>query len=649
MADKILNIAGRFERPIRNALIAAFNEMKSLVNVTELANSLASFGITGALNTLANMQIEGIIDKHLVDQLNTAVTESGRMAIGIIPNGARTDTPFRFNILSPTTAAYLQTYELNLIHKIGANTREAIRNSLEADAIAGINPISTARNFRDTIGLTPKQAQAVKNFESGLRNSDRRVLNRTLRDKRFDPTINRAFKTKVPLTEAQISKMVSRYRERSIIYRSNTIARTEALRATSMGSFTSINQAVNEGAVERENLRRFWVYTRDKRTRNAHRQIPDLNTEGVEVDQPFITPMGPLMFPRDPNGSAANTIQCLHPDSIINFASINKLIRRWYEGEMIVLQTSGGHKLTVTINHPVLWEKGWISANAIKKGDRIVGSHLSDIARFNSNIQNTEATVQELFDSGSPSRTFVRGSSTVVDFHGEISNENIDIVGVDLPLRNSGKISIQDPFKKFRFSNPNDAFIYKPGSRCFAECLCILNRHTPRFSNFFMGRFHILFSLLGSFLLPFKFFGLTSCSGSNTIDQKYFVNSAPTKSSGFFDFINRITFIKKSNYFLKIAFMTLLESIFVGIRRRTPNIFKNSIKTPLRDIEAFLKFRWADPFKVQLFDVVSIHKFNYSGYVYNLEDDKSYHICNGLVNKNCRCSVVYRVIEQETE
>lgn len=310
MTEALLNIADSFEAPIKAALVKAFIELKDSVQIMELTNALRSYGITGAYQYLANLQIEGVIDKYLVEELNTAILTSGRTTVETLPNGVLTPVPFRFNLLNRTTAQYIQDYQYSLVQQISANTREAIRKALEADVIAGRNPITTARRFRSTLGLTPKQEKAVRNFEEGLINGDRAVLNRKLRDKRFDSTVLRSIKGEKPLTKTQINKMVDRYRQRSILYRSQSIARTEALRAISIGSFNAVVQAVNEGAVEREKLRRFWVFTRDKRTRDPHRKIPQMNEKGVEVDQAFTTPLGPLMFPRDPNGSGANTIRC---------------------------------------------------------------------------------------------------------------------------------------------------------------------------------------------------------------------------------------------------------------------------------------------------------------------------------------------------
>lgn len=309
MADQAFIIAESFEPKIGLAMLEAFAAMKDSVTLNQLETVLRNQGIGGMQRLLADMQIEGIIESSITDDLNEAIMESGRATFAAIPDGLKTGQVFRYDLINPTTAQYVRNYELSLVQKISANTREAIRNNIEASVISGQNPKVTARKFRDTIGLTPNQERAVQNYEKALRDMDSSSLKRALRDKRFDSTVLRSIKNNQPLSEDQIERMVTRYRERYIKYRAETIARTESLRAVSVGDYTSALQAVNEGAVERERLKRFWVYTRGKRTRPPHRQIPSMNPLGVYIDEPFQTPLGPLMFPRDPNGTAANTIR----------------------------------------------------------------------------------------------------------------------------------------------------------------------------------------------------------------------------------------------------------------------------------------------------------------------------------------------------
>jgi hypothetical protein len=72
-----------------------------------------------------------------------------------------------------------------------------------------------------------------------------------------------------------------------------------------------MRQMVAGAAVDASRVKRFWVYTHDKRTRMSHREIPGMNPEGVDMDGGmYQTPLGPLQYPRDPNGIGSNTIQC---------------------------------------------------------------------------------------------------------------------------------------------------------------------------------------------------------------------------------------------------------------------------------------------------------------------------------------------------
>lgn len=43
--------------------------------------------------------------------------------------------------------------------------------------------------------------------------------------------------------------------------------------------------------------RRYWQTAGDERVRHSHAQVPGMNAKGVLLDQPFATPLGPVMFP----------------------------------------------------------------------------------------------------------------------------------------------------------------------------------------------------------------------------------------------------------------------------------------------------------------------------------------------------------------
>lgn len=97
-------------------------------------------------------------------------------------------------------------------------------------------------------------------------------------------------------------------------YRANVIARTETHGAANFGS---VESAKETGLP----LRKEWLAAKDDRTRSIEARDPDqfghLQADGQKVgmDEPFLIPrlgggVEPLMYPGDPSGSPASTVNC---------------------------------------------------------------------------------------------------------------------------------------------------------------------------------------------------------------------------------------------------------------------------------------------------------------------------------------------------
>jgi SPP1 gp7 family putative phage head morphogenesis protein len=89
------------------------------------------------------------------------------------------------------------------------------------------------------------------------------------------------------------------FSDRMPAYRTETIARSESMRASNAGSSELFSEW---GVTQKE-----WLSTKDDRTRPEH---ADANGQVVNQDQPFKVGGEDLMFPLDPNGSPENTINC---------------------------------------------------------------------------------------------------------------------------------------------------------------------------------------------------------------------------------------------------------------------------------------------------------------------------------------------------
>jgi hypothetical protein len=94
---------------------------------------------------------------------------------------------------------------------------------------------------------------------------------------------------------------------KSIAARAETIFRTEVLRVQSIA--TQARMQANREAMRKAGwaLGKRWLATPDKRVRLSHLAVMG---QEREVDEPFKVGGEELMYPRDPAGSAENTISC---------------------------------------------------------------------------------------------------------------------------------------------------------------------------------------------------------------------------------------------------------------------------------------------------------------------------------------------------
>lgn len=382
-----------------------------------------------------------------------------------------------------------------------------------------------------------------------------------------------------------------------------------------------------------------WVTVGDSKVREAH-AIAD--GQIVDVRSKFQVGGEMLRYPADwQNGSAWNVINCLHPSSVIDFASPNKITRRWYVGKMISIKLASGNNITVTTNHPILGNNGFIKAQEIIKGQKIVSCNFLDIKSSNHNIKNRKPTIEQIFSSFGKSFVSVGGIDTIVNFHGDISDKDVDIIGMDGCLLDAWETKFSDPFSKLIFSDSDECFI--PISS-YSTKFFILNRakmFISKFLRFLMRPISLMFSFIIRHVAPLKKFCFTSCSGRNIINSKDFINSGSCETSFFRNLIDRFSRIKIINNTIKMFSVFSSKNNLTCFAFGSSNVFNDDIDSSVCCVKQFFDFCERESIDVCVSDVADITHFNYSGYVYNLEDNKSYYICNGIVNHNCRCTAIY--------
>jgi hypothetical protein len=305
--DALLARQDGISRDVRQSFLDNIDRLGAQIDVDQITSLLQQGRVDQALST-----VNDALTMSSFAGLGAAITQGAMMA-GIAASNYSPDLgslDVSFGVTNPATVDALRSYEFDLIRGLTSDARASVATAIRDGVANGMNPIDIARGLRDFIGLTPRQTQAVLNFEDALRSGSSAALDRALRDRRFDSTVQRAIDGEKDLSDDQIANMVGRYRDRYVKYRSETIGRTEGMRALNRGNQEAWKQAVSSGKVGSNSVRRYWWHSHDALVREAHLGIPDLNPDGVGLDEPFDSELGPIMYPGDPAADPANTINC---------------------------------------------------------------------------------------------------------------------------------------------------------------------------------------------------------------------------------------------------------------------------------------------------------------------------------------------------
>lgn len=307
--ERIERLLNQQERRIRDAFSEYLRNVRSGAVLRQVREALEAGDIARAMAVLDSYiaTLAAVIPAIIVD-----VGQREMEAMRAMFRRAKPTVSIAFDPGNPRAAELMRASRLEFITNFTNSQRSAVREALQDALERGLGPIQSARAFRDAMGLTEGQMGWVRRYRAALESGDeaelRRVLDRDLRDRRFDRSIDAAIDGRRNLTQSQIDRMVTRYQERALMYRSEVIARTEGLRAVSVARDEALTQAMDQTGIEPDRVVQTWVATRDGRTRDAHRSM---NGQQRRRGEPFEAPNGELLrYPGDPSGSAAMVVNC---------------------------------------------------------------------------------------------------------------------------------------------------------------------------------------------------------------------------------------------------------------------------------------------------------------------------------------------------
>ena len=304
-ALRLFRLLEEQEERIQRIFLTAIENMRDELNIAELADLLQEGRAADAIGRL----------QYIADQLGSAsgmaFIAAGQSAAEFLDSAGLGRVVFdQVNI---NAVAAMQRNRLDLVREFTREQARATWAALTEGVESGTNPIAQARNFRDSIGLTKRQWGAVNNHREDLMRAHTdpdaasRALQRKNRDRRYDRTIRAARRGNKAIASDKLDRMVDRYTEISFRKRSETIARTEALRAVHQGNEEAYRQAIESEVFKPEQLERTWRTSVDGRERDTHRK---LNGTTAKWGEAWTTENGSLRYPGDPLAPPEETIRC---------------------------------------------------------------------------------------------------------------------------------------------------------------------------------------------------------------------------------------------------------------------------------------------------------------------------------------------------
>lgn len=316
----------RLEPTIRKAFLEAIDQITSAAQMKRLVAAIEAGQIEEAIEALR-------IEQGFFSPLNEAIRLAYLDGGAIVLAGLRLKDPYSgdafvlgFDGRAVRAERWIRDRSSELIVDVIEDQKAMARSVIRAAMEQGEHPRTTALDLVGRmnnatgkreggfIGLHSVSAGAVKNAEKELRALDANYFTRERRDKRFDGTVRKAIADGKELSEADVQRIVQRYRDRLKKLRGDTIARTEAINALRAGQWEGFEQLVDSGRVRADQITVTWSATMDGRTRHDHRW---LNGQTVRMGQ-FFEPVagvrmqypGDLMHSTDAKALAGQTISC---------------------------------------------------------------------------------------------------------------------------------------------------------------------------------------------------------------------------------------------------------------------------------------------------------------------------------------------------
>jgi hypothetical protein len=292
----VLSVADRFGAIAAQEWTQAVLAYQGRISETRLRAAIASKNVHAIEAVIGPTKLQQAVAKVLIGPLSGTIAAVGGEAARVL---AAKGLAAKFNAYHPNVVQFAREKSAELVAGIPRETKQIIAEVIARGAERGLTVVEQARAIREVVGLPPNWAHAPQALAAELRSGE--ISSATSR--RMSAVLKQQIRSAAAndeMTEAFIKKAAAEYSASLINARALTIARTESIRAANFGLTESWEQAVDQGVLP-STSRQFWIVTPDDRLCPICSRIPEMNPEGRELGESFMSPEGPVDLPPAPH------------------------------------------------------------------------------------------------------------------------------------------------------------------------------------------------------------------------------------------------------------------------------------------------------------------------------------------------------------
>lgn len=323
---------------------------------------------------------------------------------------------------------------------------------------------------------------------------------------------------------------------------------------------------------------------------------------------------------------------CVPAGTLVSGPRTEAAYRRLYEGEAIVLNTASGQQLTITPNHPVLTDEGWVPAGLINEGGNVVRSLGGDSGATAVPHEHQRPALIEDVWRALAVNGFAGMPGAAEDFHGDGSDREVEIVWADGNLNTRSDSAIAEEIEQRLFAGPLGRTPW-PELAIEGE-LAALIPGSGGSANGIMRGFGKSLSLIGGCL------GHSDDAGGLRISwlDAHLGQSSPNYRPGCSEVFGALEF---GDLVIDVESSKLfgVDLDAVGARFDPAGFeFHEKGVGGYADLGRRLMARLSG--HVEVDRVVEKRRIDFSGHVYNLQTENGWYSADSIIVSNCHCTAI---------